>query len=292
MEVLVMGNVGKAIIPVLNVRYICFYFTFLYSLAVFSSLPKCGPEEEQKLRRGKNSIVKHQQWNLVITQSHQRYITPLPRWDLWNTQKHQVLFLLTSGMKCSGRNLQSAVLSLHPVLTPSVWVSMDCLVWALNWKDASSLPPHTPDPSLSPLSIIKKICTHIFLLLVDSLIINIWILWSVQRGPLLYVWSLHKRLFCLCFSWSYSRWLSILGSSGAQGLTWRIVRSVGRILWGFFIRRWPIFILLFILRVVVEDSCRRLLPFLSPVQILLKGWFYLPRELSYLVRKQSHPERH
>ena len=222
MEVLAMGNVGKALIPVVKVRYIWFYFTFLYSLAVFRRLPKCGPEDEQKLRRGKNSIVKHQKSNLVITQSHQPYITPLPRWDLWNTQKHQVLFLLTSGMKCSGRNLQSAVLSLHPVLTPSVWVSMDCLVWALNWKDASSLPPHTPDPSLSPLSIIKKICTHIFLLLVDSLIINIWILWSVQRGPLLYVWSLHKRLFCLCFSWSYSRLFSVLGSRWAQGLPWRI----------------------------------------------------------------------
>jgi len=292
MEVLALGNVGKAVIPVVKVRHICFYVTFLYSLVVCSSLPKCGPEEEQKLMRGKNSIVTPEKWDLIIAQSHHPYITPLPRWDLWNTQKHQVLFLLTSGMKSSGSNLQSAVLSLHPVLSPSVWVSMDWLVWALDWKDASSLPPHTPDPSLSPLSIIKNTRTHIFLLLVDTLIVNIWILWSVRRGPSLYVWCLHKRLFCLCFSWSYSRWLSILGSRWAQGLTCRIVRSVGRILWGFFIRHWPTFILLFILRVVVEDWIRRLLPFLFPARIPLKGWFYLPRGLSYLVRKQSHPERH
>lgn len=173
MEVLALGNVGKAVIPVVKVRHICFYVTFLYSLVVCSSLPKCGPEEEQKLMRGKNSIVTPEKWDLIIAQSHHPYITPLPRWDLWNTQKHQVLFLLTSGMKSSGSNLQSAVLSLHPVLSPSVWVSMDWLVWALNWKDASSLPPHTPDPSLSPLSIIKNTRTHIFLLLVDTLIVNI-----------------------------------------------------------------------------------------------------------------------
>ena len=82
MAVLAMGNIGKGIIPVVMVRYICFYFMFLYSLLVFSSLPKCGPEDEQKLMRGKNSIVKHEKWNLIITQSHQPYITPLPRWDL------------------------------------------------------------------------------------------------------------------------------------------------------------------------------------------------------------------
>ena len=46
-----MGNVGKAIIPMVRVRYICFYRMFLYSLAVFISLPKCGPEKEQKLMR-------------------------------------------------------------------------------------------------------------------------------------------------------------------------------------------------------------------------------------------------
>ena len=166
MEVLAMGNVGKALIPVVKVRYIWFYFTFLYSLAVFRRLPKCGPEDEQKLRRGKNSIVKHQQWNLVITQSHQPYITPLPRWDLWNTQKHQVLFLLTSGMKCSGRNLQSAVLSLHPVLTPSVWVSMDWLVWALNWKDASSLLRHRTLPFLPSPSSKKHAHTSFYCLLI------------------------------------------------------------------------------------------------------------------------------
>ena len=74
MDILAMGNVGKAIIPVVKVRYICFYFMFLYSLALFISLPKCGPEEEQKVMRGKNSIVKHLKWNLIITQSHHPYI--------------------------------------------------------------------------------------------------------------------------------------------------------------------------------------------------------------------------
>ena len=82
MDVSAMGSVGKAIIPVVKVRYIYFYFMFLYSRAVFSSLPKCGPEEEQTLMRGKTSIVKHQKWNLIITQGHQPYITPLPTWDL------------------------------------------------------------------------------------------------------------------------------------------------------------------------------------------------------------------
>ena len=182
--------------------------------------------------------------SLQLDPQNKQIPRPFPphQWDEVFRKKSSVL-----------RNLQSAVLSLHPVLTPSVWVSMDWLVWAVNWKDATSLPPHTPDPSLSPLCIIKKTCAHIFLLLVGTLI-NIWVVWSVQRGPLLYVWSLYKRLFCLCFPWSYSRWLSILGSRGAQGLTWRIVRrSVGRNLWGFFILHWPIFILLFLLLVVVED---------------------------------------
>ena len=96
-----MGNVGKAIIPMVKVRYICFYCMFLYSLAVFISLPKFGPEEEQKSMRFKNSIVKHQKWNLIITHGHHPYITPLPSWDLPDTQKYQVLFLLTSGIKCS-----------------------------------------------------------------------------------------------------------------------------------------------------------------------------------------------
>ena len=82
MDVSAIGSVGKAIIPVVQVRYICFYLMFLYSLAVFSSLPKCGPEKEQTLMRGKNSIVKHQKWNLIITQGHNLYITPLSRWDL------------------------------------------------------------------------------------------------------------------------------------------------------------------------------------------------------------------
>ena len=74
-------------ILMVKVRYICFYCTFLYSLAVFIILPKFGPEEEQKLMRFKNSIVKHQKWNLIITHSHHSNITHLPSWDLPDTQK-------------------------------------------------------------------------------------------------------------------------------------------------------------------------------------------------------------
>ena len=156
-----MGNVGKAIIPVVKVRYICFYCMFLYSLAVFISLPKCGPEEEQKSMRFKNSIVKHQKWNLIITHDHHIYITPLPSWDLPDTQipslfpPHQwyKVFRKKSSVL---RNLQSSVLSLHPVLIPSVWVTMDWLVWAPNWKDSTSLPLHLPDTSLPHFPIIKK----------------------------------------------------------------------------------------------------------------------------------------
>ena len=77
------------------------------------SLPKCGPEEAQKLMRGKNSIVRHLKWNLVTTQSHQPSITPL-QLDPQNNQKYHVLFLLISGMKCSGRNPQcSEIFSLQ-----------------------------------------------------------------------------------------------------------------------------------------------------------------------------------
>ena len=180
-----------------RVRYIHFNFMFLYSLAVFISRPKGGPEEEQKLMRLKNSIVKPQKWNLIITQGNHPYLTPLPRWDLWNTQKYQVLFLLTSGMKCSGRNLQwSEIFSLHPVLIPSVWVAKDCLVWALNWKDAASLPSHTPDPSLPFLAIIKNRYTH------THLFTTCWyfnhqhlsVLASTE-GTIAVVWSLHRWLF-------------------------------------------------------------------------------------------------
>ena len=121
MDVLAMRNVGKAVIPMYKIRYICFYFMFLYSLAVFISLPKGGPEEEQKLMRLKNSIVKHQEWNLFITQGHHHYITPLPRQDLQNTRDsksfphHQwdKVFRKKSSML---RNLQSSVLRPHPVI--------------------------------------------------------------------------------------------------------------------------------------------------------------------------------
>lgn len=82
------------------------------------------------------------------------------------------------------RSLQSSVFSLQPVLIPSVWVTKDCLLWALNWKDATSLPSHTPDPSLSSLAITTtQIHTHIFLQGAETLITNIWVFWPLQRGP-------------------------------------------------------------------------------------------------------------
>ena len=55
-------------------------------------------------------------------------------------------------------------------------------------------------------------------------------------------------------SWSDNRLLKVSGSRWAQEGTWRIVRrTVGKALRDFFIRHQLIFILLFILRVVVED---------------------------------------
>ena len=46
--------------------------------------------------------------------------------------------------------------------------------------------------------------------------------WSLQRWPSLYVWFLHKWLFCQCFSWSDSRFCKVLGSRWAQKDIWRI----------------------------------------------------------------------
>lgn len=55
MNVLAMENLDKAITPMVKVRHICFYFMFIYSLAVFISLSRCGPEGEEDLMRLKNS---------------------------------------------------------------------------------------------------------------------------------------------------------------------------------------------------------------------------------------------
>ena len=74
------------------------------------------------------------------------------------------------------RNLQSSVLRLHPVIILSFWVTMDCLVWALNWALLTYLTiPFLPFPSSKH--------THVFLQFVDTLIINIWVCWALQRGP-------------------------------------------------------------------------------------------------------------
>ena len=128
MDVLAMGNVSKAAIPMYKIRYVCFYFMFLYSTAVFISLAKGGPEQEQKLMTLKNSIVKHHEWNLIIKLGHHHYITPLPRWDLQNTQNiksfppHQwdKVFRKKSSML---RNLQSSVLRLHSPSPHSQYLS-------------------------------------------------------------------------------------------------------------------------------------------------------------------------
>lgn len=113
-----------------------------------------------------------------------------------HTQKHQVLFF-TSGIKCSGSNLFS-VLSPHLILIPSVWLTMDWMVWAWNWQDSTFLPFHTPAPFLlpSPLSKNRHKYTHIFLQLIDwCLIINIWVLQLVWCKFDLYTSDHFSRAF-------------------------------------------------------------------------------------------------
>ena len=74
------------------------------------------------------------------------------------------------------------------------------------------------------------------------------------EGTITVVWSVHKWLVCESFSCSDNRLFKVSGSRWAQRGTWRIIkRTVGRIPQDFFICHRLIFILLFILRVVVED---------------------------------------
>ena len=114
-----------------------------------------------------------------------------------------------------------------------------------------------------------------------------------REGTITVVWSLHNWLVCQGFSCSDSRLLKVSGSGWTHG---GYLENRQENCWksppDFFIHHRLIFILIFILRVVVEDWYCWFLPLLIPSLILLKGWLYLPRELSYLVRKQSHPERH
>lgn len=74
------------------------------------------------------------------------------------------------------------MLSPHPVLILNVWLNMDQLVWAPNLQDSTSLPSHTPAPSLPPLPISKHTETHIFLQHVGILIINTWVLFGLYTG--------------------------------------------------------------------------------------------------------------
>ena len=173
-----------------KLRYICFNFTFLYSLAVFFQLA------QKRARRGTDIDEAYKLNNQTSKVQSDYYTEPPPPHHPSSQmgppkypempspfrphQWHEVFRKKPSVL----RNLQCSVLSLHPVLIPSVWVTKDGLAWALNWKDATSLPSHTPDPSLSSLAIITThIHTHIFWQLADTLINNIWVLWPLQRGP-------------------------------------------------------------------------------------------------------------
>ena len=146
------------------------------------------------------------------------------------------------------RRLQFSVFSLHPVLILSGW----------SGPQTERMPPHSllklPTLPFLPSPLSKTRYTYIFLQLIDILIINISVLWSLQRVSSLYVWSLHKWLFSQCSSWSDSRLLKVLGSRWAQGGTQRIVRRIiGKILRVFLICHWLIFVLPLMPWVVIED---------------------------------------
>lgn len=66
-----LGNIAKAMIPMVNGRYICFHFMFLYSLfpGSFYQLAQMWARRGRETDGVKNSIVKHLKWNLVITQA-------------------------------------------------------------------------------------------------------------------------------------------------------------------------------------------------------------------------------
>ena len=167
MHVLAMGNVGKALIPMYKIRYICFYFMFLYSMAVFISWPKVGQKRNRNWWGLKTQLLKMKSGACLLHRATTPTL-PLSPDGTSRTPRTPSLFLLTSGLSCSGRNPQcSEIFSLpcsgfiHPVLISSFWVNMDGLVWALNWKDATSLPSYIPDHPLPSLPIIEK-HTHLF----------------------------------------------------------------------------------------------------------------------------------
>lgn len=137
-------------------------------------------------------------------------------------------FLLTSGIKCSGSLPCSEIFSLqcsslHPALIPSVWVTMDWLVWAPNWKDSTSLPLHLRDTSLPPSPSSKQIHISFY---------SFWYfnhqhlsIWSLQRWPCYVIF--HKRLFHQLFSCMDSRLLR----SWAQVDTWEYLENCWENCW-------------------------------------------------------------
>ena len=154
-------------IPVVNVRYICFYFVFLYSLIPWV-WPKCGPEEDQKLMRGKNSIVRHLKWNLVTTQSHHPSITPLSSWTP-KTNRNTMSFSSSS----VGWSVQEEILSAKKSSVCSSQSSPSPHSQCLSKYGLAGLGPklkgrhhppssHTRPFPFSPLHHQKNMHTHLF----------------------------------------------------------------------------------------------------------------------------------
>ena len=132
------------------------------------SLPKCGPEEDQKWMRGKNSIVKLLKWNLVITQSQHPSITPLSSWTP-KTNRNTTSFSFSS----VGWSVQEEILSAQKSSVCSSQSSpsphSQCLskygLAGLGPKLKGRLLPPSSDTGLFPFSPLhhqKNMHTHLF----------------------------------------------------------------------------------------------------------------------------------
>ena len=171
MDVLAVGNVGKAIIPVVKVRYICFYFMFLYSLSLVTC-PNVGQKRNRNWWGVKTQLsnIKSGIWLLHRATTP---TSPLLPDGTSETHRNTKSFSFSPvGWNVQGEFFsakKSSVCSSQSSPSPHAQcliVSMDWLVWALNWKDASSLPlthltlPFLPSPSL------KKRYTSFYCLLI------------------------------------------------------------------------------------------------------------------------------
>ena len=132
------------------------------------SLPKCGPEEEHKWMRGKNSIVKHLKWNLVTTQSHHPSITPLSSW-IPKTNRNTTSFSSSS----VGWSVQEEILSAQKSSVCSSQSSPSPHSKCLSKYGLAGLGPklkgrlllpssHTRPFTFSPLHHQKNMHTHLF----------------------------------------------------------------------------------------------------------------------------------